>query len=199
MSRTVEAIHNEILSLLPLGWVWPRGKETLLATILKPIAQGMADLERLAEQCFQETDPRTAKECITDFERVLGPDPCQPNTESLPLSKRQQIAHMRWTARGGASVEYFRRIAELYGVTITVKEFTTSQAGWLRAGDELINSPCQYLWEVTIPALIEGIPFRAGESVAGDRLWSFVISDLECVLRRLKPAHTHITFIYKDI
>lgn len=200
MSRSSEIILQEALSLLPTGWAWPRSDDTesVLSVLLNVFAQGLADLELLAEQCFQEIDPRTANECIDDFERVLGRDPCISDFDTLSLSKRQQIAHMRWTARGGASIAYFVHLADLYGIQIEVSEFTTSQADWLCADDELIEDPCQYLWEVTIPSLLDDEEFYADDSVAGDRLWDFEVSDIECILNRVKPAHTQIIFRYKD-
>ena len=200
MSRSGEIVLSEMLSLLPDGWAWPRhdDMDSIAAAILLPFAQSIADLELQAEQCFNEIDPRTASECIEDFERVLGADDCISDRDNLTLSKRQQIAHMRWTARGGASAQYFIDLAAMYGVTITITEFTTSQADWLCADDELVEEPGQFLWEVSIPSLIEDTEFYADESVAGDRLWDFSTSDIECLLNKYKPAQTRIIFRYDE-
>ncbi len=197
MSRPAEAILDEAMSLLPSGWAWPeRDGGSVLAALLEPFAQEFADFEQLAEQCFEQIDPRNATSCLTDFERVLGPDPCRGDTAGLPLALRQQSAHQRWIARGGASVAYFKQVAASYGATIEITDYTTSQADWLRVGDELVGPPCQFVWRINLPNVIDEQQFCASASVAGDRLYDFTISDLECVLRRLKPAHTDILFTY---
>lgn len=197
MSRSVEAIRAEQLGHLPPGWIWPRGDDSLLAALLWPMAAGLADLEAMAEAMMEEVDPRTAALCLPDFERVLGPDPCGRDTAALPLAERQKLAHMRWTGRGGQSVPYYIGLAAARGVAITVEEFRTSQVGVLVAGDELINSPEQFAWLVKLQ-LGDWRIFRAGESTAGDLLYEFLLSDIECDLRRAQPAHTEVVFSYLE-
>ncbi|WP_084539895.1 YmfQ family protein [Azorhizobium doebereinerae] len=196
MSRSADAAHREVLSLLPPGWIWP-GRDSVLAAVLRPIADEVADIEATAEAMMEEIDPRTAVLCLEDFERVLGPDPCGRDVSSMDVPARQRLAHQRWTARGGQSIAYFVGLAAKRGVTITIEEVHVSQVGVLRAGDELVNSPEQYVWRVIL-SLGAWDVFRAGESVAGDRLYDFELSDIECDIRRAKPAHTEVVFSYLD-
>jgi len=197
MSRSDDAVFEELLSYIPPGWLWPREPGSLLAALLWPMAAGVSILEKMAEDMMPEIDPSTAVLCLPDFERVLGPDPCGRDVSTLPLNKRQEISHARWTGRGGQSLPYYIDLAAKRGVTIEIEEFTLSRAGVLQAGDELVNHPQQYSWVVKL-ALGEWDVFRAGEHTAGDLLYSFDLSDIECDIRRAKPAHTEVSFYYLE-
>lgn len=196
MSRSVAAVHTEMLSLLPGGWIWPRRADaSLLAAMLEPMAEEIAELEATAEAMMDEVDPRTAYLCLGDFERVLGPDPCGRDTAAMTVAERQKLAHQRWTARGGQSIAYYTTLAARRGVTITIEESRVSRANVLRAGQRLVNHPEEYVWVVRLVLGAWRI-FRAGQSVAGNRLYDFTLSDIECDIRRRAPAHTIVVFHY---
>jgi uncharacterized protein YmfQ (DUF2313 family) len=65
------------------------------------------------------------------------------------------------------------------------------------AGDELIEPPEQFIWTVHLSLMGETL-FIASEGQAGDRLYDLVLSDVECDIRRAKPAHTEVTFSYEE-
>lgn len=198
MSRSADIIHREALSHLPQGWIWPREAGSVISALLRPLAECLADVEKNAESMMEEVDPRTAVLCLDDFERVLGPDLCGRDTSTMSVSERQRLAHQRWTARGGQSIGYFLSLAERRGVTIQIEETSVEQVGTLEAGDELICSPEQFIWTVNL-SLGAWSVFRAGESVAGDLLYDFDLSDIECDIRRAKPAHTEVIFRYLPV
>lgn len=196
MSRSADHVHQEMLSLLPPGWIWPRaGEDSLLAAVLRPAAVLIAEIEATSEAMMDEIDPRTAVDCLPDFERVLGPDPCGRDSAGLSLAARQQLAHQRWTARGGQSIAYFTALAARRGMEIRIREAHPSQVGVLLAGDELVNSPEQFVWRIEL-LLGQWDFFRAGEHTAGDLLYTFELSDIECDLRRLQPAQSRLIFTY---
>lgn len=196
MSRSADQVLDEMLALLPPGWAWPRGTDSLLAAVLTPMATGIAELEAAAEAAMDEIDPRTSVAFLPDIERTLGVDPCGRDLVALPLGERRRIAQARWTARGGASRGYFYALAAAAGTPITITEPVLSRAGRMRAGDRLISGAEAFVWRVTLP-LGQWSVFRAGASAAGNRLYAFVPSDLECEIRRRKPAHTEAAFFYE--
>ncbi|MEP9350560.1 putative phage tail protein [Xanthobacter sp. KR7-225] len=198
MSRSAAEIHREALSLLPPGMMWSRSPDTLLAAVLEPLAGLLADLEASAEAMMDEVDPRSAVACLEDFERVLGPDPCGRDLATLSLPQRQQLAHQRWTARGGQSPQYFIDLAAARGVAITIEEVHPSQAGVLCMDDELVEPPEQFIWRVLIP-LGTWDDFRVDESAMDDRLYDFQPSDVECDIMRAAPAHTSVVFTYLPV
>ncbi|MCX5497335.1 DUF2313 domain-containing protein [Kaistia dalseonensis] len=196
MSRSADTVHREMLSLLPPGWVWPRDEGSLFAALLKPAATLLAEVEATAEAMLDEVDPRTAVLCLPDFERVLGPDPCGRDPSTLRIAARQELAHQRWTARGGQSIAYFVGMAAKRGVTITIEEAHTSQADEMEAGDEIVNSPEEFVWRVLL-TLTSPVEFEA-DSEAGELLYDFELSDIECDIRRAAPAHTDVVFAYLE-
>lgn len=195
MSRSETVVHRELLSLLPPGWVWPRDEGSLLAALLKPLAGEIAAVEAVAEAMIDEIDPRTAVLCLDDFERVLGPDPCGRDPSTLTIARRQELAHQRWTGRGGQSIPYFVGLAAKRGVAITIEEAHLLTAGD-EAGSELVNSPEQFVWRVPM-TLTNPVVLTAGGE-AGELLYDFDLSDIECDIRRAKPAHTEVVFAYLE-
>lgn len=202
MSRSVGEVQESVLSNAPVGWVWPHlvpgAAESLFEALFKPLAKGLADIEATAEAMMEEIDPRTATLLLPDFERVLGPDPCGRDPSTMSLEQRRQLAHQRWTARGGASIPYFVGMAAKRGVAITISENRVSYAGEMVAGDELIEPPEQFIWTVNLALMGETL-FIAGEGQAGDRLYDLILSDVECDIRRARPAHTEVVFNYEEV
>lgn len=195
MSRAADTVHREMLSLMPPGWIWPRGEDSQFAAILRPIAAEVADLEATAEAMLEEVDPRTAVLTIDDFERVLGPDPCGRDPGALALADRQQLAHQRWTGRGGQSVAYFVELAAKRGYTIEIEEVHPSVCGHAVCGDELVRTPEQFIWRVLLGET-ETVIAEAGKSEAGNLLVEYRLADIECDIRRERPAHTEVIFSY---
>jgi uncharacterized protein YmfQ (DUF2313 family) len=201
MSRARDQVQADLLSLAPQGWVWPHlardATESQFETLFKPLAAGLAEIEATAEAMMEEIDPRTANLLLPDFERVLGPDPCGRDPSTLSLEQRRQLAHQRWTGRGGASIAYFVALAARRGVAITISENRVTYAGELVAGEELIEPPEQFIWIVNLALLGETL-FEADGGQTGDRLYDLTLSDIECDIRRLKPAHTEVVFNYEE-
>ena len=199
MSRSRDQAQAGIVANAPRGWVWPHcaaaAPVSLFETLFKPLSAGIAAVELTAEQMMEEVDPRTATLMLPDFERVLGPDPCGRDPSTMSLEQRRLLAHQRWTARGGASIPYFVALAARRGVAITIVENRVSVADELQAGDELIESPEQFVWTVELALLGETVA-RADEMQAGDLLLDITLSDVECDIRRAKPAHTEVAFRY---
>ncbi|MFC3074700.1 YmfQ family protein [Shinella pollutisoli] len=224
MARDLRTISQSLIRKLPTGFALGR-RDGVLDTVLGAAGGLLHDAEGAAERMMDEIDPRTAKALLPDFERVLGPDPCGRDRQTLTIEQRQRLAHQRWTARGGQSIPYMVETASRLGSAITIDEFWPSRAGSMRAGQRLRPEGSQFVWRVNLPgrftpvkfragvgraghrlgsSLIGGIgsdfitvtKFRAGVSRAGHRLGTFELSPIECELRRIKPAHTHVVFNY---
>ena len=85
--------------------------------------------------------------------------------------------------------------ANTAGATLSVNGFTakaiTRPSGVaLQAGDLAVGS--------VVTVVYDGTVFRAGESGGGDRVYDFELSDIECDIRRAKPAHTEVVFRYLE-
>lgn len=197
--RPADGALRDLVAEAPRGWVWPHvmagNERSLFEALFQPLAEGIADLEAIAAAMLEEIDPRTASLMLPDFERVLGPDPCGRDPSAMSLEQRRQLAHQRWTQRGGASVQFFLALAAKRGVTIRIVENRVSVTDTAQCGDELIQSPEQFAWTVELTLMGETVA-RVDDAECGDLLYDIILSDVECDIRRAKPAHTDVAFRY---
>ncbi len=187
-ARDAATAAAELAALRPPGWAAPK-EGTDLHRLREAMGAGIAAVERAAAGMVEEIDPRAAILLLEDFERVLGPDPCGRWELVTTTAERQLVAWQRWTSRGGASAAYFIALAAAMGVTITIETDIPGQIGAFECGDEIVESPEQFVWRVNLPATQEFDPI-IGEFEAGDLLGWLVPSLVECVIRRYAPAHT---------
>jgi uncharacterized protein YmfQ (DUF2313 family) len=195
MARTASTILQSIIAKLAPGFALGyRGG--VLDAVFEAAAGRVAAIEADAEALMREVDPRSSYRLLGDFERVLGPDHCGRYLDARTIEDRQRLAHQRWTGTGGQSIPYMISLAAKLGVAITVDEFWPTRTGGLRCGQRLRPEGTQFLWRINVPGLMAVVKFRTGASVTKHRLGSFKISDIECELRRVKPAHTVLVFNY---
>ena len=183
--------------LLPRGKAWNPSPSSVLDKLLNAMAEELARIDsRASRDLLNEVDPRTTNELLPDWERVCGlPDPCLGTTGTL-ADRRESVLN-KLTATGGQSAAYFIAVAAALGFTIEITEkFQPFKAGISKAGDRLTNGDWMFAWEVTTPEADLVDAFRAGYSAAGDPLSTSRAEALECVLERLKPAHTVVIFTY---
>lgn len=196
MSRSPEDIKRSIIAKIPPGFALAK-RESIIDAFYEAFSYGFADGEQAAEDMMNEINPRSSNYLLDDFERVLGADPCGRDLNTQTKEQRRRRAHQRWTATGGQSIAYFTQIARNLGVSITIDEFWPSIANEMVAGDLLIPEGEQFVWRVRLK-LIHPVFFISGSSETWERLYDFTINDVECVLRRLKPAHTTLVFMYQE-
>lgn len=186
----------QLQALLPQGPAWPREANAALTQLLAAWADELARVDGRAADLIEEADPRTTAELLADWERVADlPDACVAAYGITQTTAQRRAALVaKLTTIGGQSAAYFISLAASLGYTISVTEFAPFTAG-SDAGDDLTNGDWAYAWQVNAPqeTIIE---FSAGASSAGDPLRAWGNELLECVIRRLRPAHTHVLFAY---
>lgn len=199
-----------LLSLLPPGQM-ARGPESNMARAMDATAAELARIHALALLLVEEADPRTTMALFEDWEAFAGlPDPCAPS--DMTVGERRDRLIQKLKERGDPSRAYFIALAAELGYDITIEEFRTMEFGAWGFGHHVEANPFGFY---TIG------PFAAGSAyehywnvyVHGPRLTRFAFGrasfpdpmlqiraaeDLECVLRRLMPADTHLTFIYEE-
>lgn len=198
--HSAEAYQAQLAALLPRGRAWPREGGSTLMRLLHAEADELARIDGRAADLFEETDPRSTLELLTDWERVAGlPDNCIPAPDSI--AERRAALLARLTGQGGQSRAYFIDLAASMGYAVTMDEFAVFAAGSL-AGDDLNDDDWAHAWRVNVlpPAVDTGIGFTityfTAGSDAGERLAGFGSLDLECVISRARPAHSVVLFSY---
>lgn len=186
-------------SLLPPGQAWTRDRLSVMSAVLDIFAGELARIDARTAELLNEADPRTTIEMLADWERVAGlPDLCTGIDETLQ-ERRQAVVH-KITGLGGQSIAYYQSIAESLGYAIEIDEFRPFICGISHCGDVLNGGhDVRYNWRVRVlePRTIY---FRTGGSTAGEKLLTIRrAEDLECVLNRLKPAHTNLIFSYEGV
>ncbi|MDP1682723.1 MAG: DUF2313 domain-containing protein [Burkholderiales bacterium] len=189
---TAEQYLSQLQALLPLGAAWPRDAEATLTKLLQAFSDELARVDGRAAALIDEADPRTTSELLTDWERVAGlPDSCV----AVEQSTAQRIAALvtKLTTIGGQSATYYIALAATLGYAITITEFHEHSV------DDDVDYPLysaawQFAWQVNAP--LNTIFELSVDDSVDDPLASWGNEALECVINRLKPAHTHVLFAY---
>jgi uncharacterized protein YmfQ (DUF2313 family) len=208
--RGGEDYAEALASLLPVGPAWPREFDSILMQLVAGVAMVWGDVDdRAADLLETESDPRKTVELLPDWERAFGlPDDCL--SEPLTIRDRQIALVARMTMLGGQSRAFLIAVAAAIGYTITIQEFAPFMAGVSQAGDTRPVGEDFFRWYIGPPEMrfywtihISGARltwFRSAQGEAGvdPHLRIGLATDLECILRRYKPAHTEIIFDYSD-
>lgn len=192
MGMTTDDYLAQLQALLPQGPAWPRDTGATLTKLLQAMADELARVDSRAAQLIDETDPRTTTELLADWERAAGlPDTCV--TAAQTTAQRRAALHARLTTLGGQSAAYFVALAASLGYTVTITEFRlhTVEDDVERP---LYGHPWQFAWQVNAPQNTVDT-LSVTDTVADPLAW-WGNELLECVIRRLKPAHTHPLFAY---
>jgi uncharacterized protein YmfQ (DUF2313 family) len=187
---------------LPTGAAWPRDPESPLLQFVAGLAQIWGDVDgRAADLLERETDPRLTSEMLSDWEAAFGlPDDCMGPATTIEERRTRLMARM--TMLGGQSRAFFIALAAALGYTITIDEFSPVLCGVSECGSDAwcCGAPeTRFYWVVNV----YDVPvwwFRGGVGECGKdhhAEWAAII-DLECLIRRYKPAHTVVLFGYNN-
>ena len=192
MGMTADDYLSQLQALLPHGPAWPRDSSATLTMLLQAMADELARIDGRTDQLLEEVDPRTTTELLADWERVAGlPDACVTDDQST--AQRRAALHARLTTLGGQSTAYFIALAASLGYTVTITEFHLHTV----ENDveyPLYAAPWQFAWQVNAQQDTVGT-LTVTDTVADPLAW-WGNELLECVTRRLAPAHTHVMFAY---
>lgn len=197
MALTASDYLSNLQALLPSGPAWPRESDASLTKMLDGIAQELARIDARCDDVLNESDPRTAYEMLADWEEAAGlPDACWVLLSGTSVATRRAALLARWTGLGAQNVAYFCDLAARLGYpNATVTEYkpascisdctaplNTASAGW------------PYAWRLNLEETRVTNMDCTGSCTDSLRDWGDDI--LECVIRKLRPAHTHVIFAY---
>ncbi|MBE5528858.1 hypothetical protein A9J41_14040 [Laribacter hongkongensis] len=191
---TADDYAGQLAALLPLGPAWKEapGVDRLLGAE----AEALARVDRRSADLVRELDPRTTHELLGSWERQAGlPDECTVPGGSMAARRDALVAKLLGV--GGQSRAYFIGLAEAFGypgTTITeFRPFTCQSA----CDDSLDPDPWRFVWRVNLPKSA-AIRQMDAESTCVDALAEWGDTTIECVINRLKPAHTLVQFAYQE-
>lgn len=195
MGMTANDYLAQLQALLPQGPAWPRDADAALTQLLHAWADELARVDGRALDLVEEADPRTIAELLADWERVAGlPDACvEALAGSQTTAQRRAALVAKLTTIGGQSAVYYIALAAQLGYTIGVTEFDLHTVE-SDVEHPLYADPWQFAWQVD--AAQDTVGRLAVTDTVEDPLAWWGNELLECVIRRLKPAHTHVLFAY---
>lgn len=199
-----------LISLIPPGQI-VRDRTSNLGKQLRPAAVELARIDARARGLIEESDPRTTIEMFEKWEDFAGlPDPCTPG--DLTLGERRDALIRKLLSEGAQSRSYFKGIAEDLGFTVDITEFRPMGFGKWGFGNNLESDAYgsyiigpqtpfnnhELYWIVNVYG-VSFVRFAFGRSAFLDPMLKIRTAEqLECILQRLKPAHTNLTFIYVE-
>lgn len=183
-----------LFALLPQSVYSHQGKR--LRAELKAEGNALETVERKDKDVLNAVTPFNAPPALlADYERLY-----QLSTSgSMTLQARRQQVLAAMNATGGLSRAYFINLAKSLGYDITISEPEPFRAGVGRAGDRIWTPEIIWVWIVNISG--QQVPvyrFRAGSSLAGERLTTYGENLIEKIFQDLKPAHTQVVFNYGE-
>mgnify|MGYP006208313127 CR=1 FL=1 len=196
MGLTADFYKRTIRALFPEGAAWANEDEATLTKVIQGMAEEPARLDARADDLMDEINPLSTGELLEDWERVTGlPDACTGLEDSL--QERRQAVVTKLNTTGGQDKQYFIDLAATHGHTITIDEFAPFLVDESSVDNDFVaDADVRYLWEVNMDEETAIVYFRASGSGADERIEDFDTGVVECLLRRLKPAHTNVIFSY---
>lgn len=175
----------QLKALAPQGAAWSRESGSTLSALFEGLADELARADGRADDLLIETDPRAVTELLEEWERAYGlPDGCVVADPTVP--GRRLALHQRVASLGGQSRPYFIGLSALLGYEAEIETFRPSRLP-LTLATPLMGRPWAFAWRVAVygPLDIE------------DEAPVYASADLECVIRRARPAHTVVSFDYE--
>jgi uncharacterized protein YmfQ (DUF2313 family) len=131
---------------------------------------------------------------LPDWERVYGlPDACLADVESS-VSSRVAAVIDKIRRGGGLSRQFFIDLAAALGYAITITEFAPLTVS-SPVTYSVYDTDSQYYWQVNLATDTPPRPITVLDSVTTP-LVVYQTGLLECLLHKLKPAHTELLFAY---
>lgn len=194
MALTGTDYLQQLQALLPQGPAWPR-EASPLTRLLTGLAQELGRVDGRAMTLLEEADPRTTAELFADWERVGGlPDACaQAFGGDQTRAQRRAALVGKLTTLGGQSAAYYVGLAAALGYAITVEDFRPHTVRD-PVNHPLYGSAWAFAWQVN--TALNTVTKHTVRGPVSDPLASWGTALLECVIQRLKPAHTTVLFSY---
>lgn len=192
--RSADAYRQQLAALLPVGLPWQRDPDTLLQRLLLAWGDELARVDARAAVLLDEAIPSATAELLADWERACGlPGPCLPLGGTVALRRAALV--MRIIADGGQTPAFYIALAAALGFTITITEYAPTRLD-ARLDVPLRGEDAAHCWAVHCNAVGSVGYFGVSDRLDVPLSYWPVATVLECMLRKLAPAHTTLIFTY---
>ncbi len=176
---------EQLQALLPPGAAWARDSEATLTKLLAGLAEEFARVEGRGLVLVEEADPRTTAELLGEWETAFGlPDSCAVTPSTVP--GRQLALHQRVASLDGQSVPYFVTLSALLGYEAEIDEFRPLRLPFTIPA-RVAGRRWAFAWRVNV----------FGPAEMGNETPVYADTHLDCVITRIAPGHTVVSFSYE--
>lgn len=187
-------------ALMPKGPAWSREPDAKMSDLAEAVAAFFFFIHGRVEKAKREMFPQDCEEILIDWERELGlPETCEHgnHAEGQTFQERVNEVIAKINRSFSPTIANFTKLAQSLGYNVRIVTTPPAICGLARCGDRLGgNTAANYYW-ITIVDGARLTYARCGTAVCGEPLcrisWA---DDLECLLNRIKPAHTIIKLSY---
>ncbi len=173
---------SAIQSLFPVGRVWPRMPDSVIAAVIRSLAEAYQHSDADATQLLIDAFPGTTSALLPEWEATLGlPDDCACNASNDEVTRRHAVVS-KLIGTGGQSAAYFISLSKAMGYEIAIKQYRQARSGLSVCGDAINGDRWPYVWEVNVT------------NASNDSTCSLKL--LLCRLAEFSPAHTKFTSTY---
>lgn len=181
---------SHLANLLPPGKLWNLEGETGLHELLVGMGDEFQRVEDRGVDLIEESDPRTADETLSDWERVLSlPDDLVTEIPGAPAARRVAITQ-KWVARGGANLEFYELLCASCGYPLL--SLHRYQGDVLRIGFRVQALTPTNASRVFGDVYAYAVLLTLGTSTPG----ALTQTQFEAVIRNRTQSHIQVVFEY---
>lgn len=189
---------DELLTkLLPPGPAWHRREGSPGNAVLKSGADQLQKVDSYADSLIDEADPRTAQQTFDDWLRVYGlPDDCLKYLENLTDEQLRRALLVK-VKRSGLTAAFFKELGLVFDIDIDTNYCdpfrVNSQVDARLYGPEWSHA---FVLVITADVNSQKDFFRVNYR-ANNRLATWGVEFLECLIKANAPAHAQVIFSYQ--
>lgn len=177
---------------MPRGRAWNIEDGSVQSLLCDGLTKSVAQVDSAANQLLADAFPATAGALLPEWNLSVGiPDACfgAPQTQSQNL--QQLLAKI--TSSGGQSVPYFVQLAAIFGINITISEFSATHTATDAPAGMIVNAQD---WNCTFRVNIDrnNMSSMTVASKVDSYLANTQLKPIDCFLARYKPAHTQFYY-----
>lgn len=189
---------DELLTkLLPPGPAWHRREGSPGNAVLKSGSDQLQKVDSYADSLIDEADPRTAQQTFDDWLRVYGlPDDCLKYLENLTDEQLRRALLVK-VKRSGLTAAFFKELGLVFDIDIDTNYCDPFRVN-SQVDARLYGSEWSHAFVLVITADVNSQKdfFRVNYR-ANNRLATWGVEFLECLIKANAPAHAQVIFSYQ--